>query len=240
MSKNILNGKNCLITGATGGIGKEIAESLARNSCNLFLTGRDNKLLLKIKKDLERKFDINVKFQSGDLTRKKESDKIIKKARESFKKIDILINSTGIFIEKSIEKTTIEDFEKCFTINVVIPFLFCKEFSKDMGKNHWGRIVNIGSSSSYDGFENGSAYCSSKHAVLGLSRALFNEFKKKNVRVFCVSPGSSKTKMGKKSKNQNFETFINPKEIAEYIVNLIKFNKEMIVEESRLNRIKIE
>ena len=82
MSKNILNGKNCLITGATGGIGKEIAESLARNSCNLFLTGRDNKLLLKIKKDLERKFDINVKFQSGDLTRKKESDKIIKKARE--------------------------------------------------------------------------------------------------------------------------------------------------------------
>jgi 3-oxoacyl-[acyl-carrier protein] reductase len=240
LSKNILNGKNCLITGATGGIGKEIAESLARNSCNLFLTGRDNKILLKIKKDLERKFDINVKFQSGDLTRKKESDKIIKKVRESFKNIDILINSTGIFIEKSIERTTIEDFEKCFTINAVVPFLFCKEFSKDMKKNHWGRIVNIGSSSSYDGFENGSAYCSSKHAVLGLSRALFNEFKKKNVRVYCVSPSSAKTKMGKKCKNQNFETFINPKEIAEYIVNIIKFDKEMVVEESRLNRIKIE
>jgi 3-oxoacyl-[acyl-carrier protein] reductase len=240
MSENILNGKNCLITGATGGIGKEIAECLAKKSCNLFLTGRDRKLLSKMRMELERKYNVKIEFQSGDLTKKKELDKIIEKIRESFKNIDILINSTGIFVEKSIEKTSLKDFEECFRINAAIPFLFCKEFSKDMKKKKWGRIVNIGSSSSYTGFKNGSAYCSSKHAVLGLSRSLFNEFKEKNVRVFCISPGSAKTKMGKKCKNQNFETFINPKEIAEYTINLIKFNKEMIIEESRLNRIKIE
>jgi len=240
MEENILNKKNCLITGATGGIGKEIATALAKNSCNLFLTGRNKKELLKIKKGLEKKFDIEVDFQSGDITRKNEFEKIIKKTRSTFKNIDILINSAGIFVEKSIEKTTIDDFQQCFKINAIIPFLFCKEFSRDMKKNQWGRIVNIGSSSSYQGFENGSAYCSSKHAVLGLSRSLFNEFKKKNVRVFCVSPGSSKTKMGKKCKSQNFETFIKPKEIAEYVVNLIKFDDEMIIEESRLNRINIE
>lgn len=240
MNKNILYGKNCLVTGATGGIGKEIAESLAKNSCNLFLTGRNNKLLLKIKNDLEKKFSININFQHGDLTNKNDYEKIIKKVRNSFKNIDIVINSAGIFIEKSIERTTIEDFEKCFRINTTIPFLICKEFSKDMKKKRWGRIVNIGSSSAYDGFENGSAYCSSKHAVLGLSRALYNEFKKKNVRVYCISPGSSKTKMGRKCKNQNFETFINPKEIANYITNIILFNNEMIIEESRLNRTKYE
>jgi 3-oxoacyl-[acyl-carrier protein] reductase len=239
MEKNILNKKNCLITGATGGIGKEIAEELAKNSCNLFLVGQKKEKLLKMEKNLKKKFDIGIGFQVGDLTCTKDIEKIIEKSK-LFGKIDILINSAGTFLEKSIEKTTIEEFEKCHTINVTVPFVLSKEFSKNMKKSNWGRIVNIASSSSYQGFTNGSAYCASKHGLLGLSRVMFNEFKKKNVRVFCISPGSTKTKMGKKCKNQNFETFINPKEIAEYVINLIKFNKEMIVEESRLNRIMIE
>ena len=140
MSKNILNGKNCLITGSTGGIGKEIAECLAKNSCNLFLTGRDKKLLLKMRGELERKYNVKIEFQSGDLTKKKELDKIIKKIRESFKNIDILINSTGIFVEKSIEKTSLKDFEECFTINAAIPFLFCKEFSKTWKRKNGGEL----------------------------------------------------------------------------------------------------
>ena len=161
--------------------------------------------------------------------------KIIAKAK-LFGKIDILINSAGIFVEKPIEKTTLEDFEKCHAINVRAPFILSKELSKNMKKRKWGRIVNIASSSAYQGFTNGSAYCSSKHSLLGLSRAIFNELKQKNVRVFCVSPGSSKTKMGKKCKNQNFETFINPKEIAEYIIHVMCYDKEMIIDESRLSR----
>ena len=192
-----------------------------------------------MKKKLEQKFGIKVDFQIGDLTYTKDLVKIIQKVK-SFGKIDILINSAGIFLEKSIEKTTIEEFEKCHAINVRAPFILSKELSKNMKKKKWGRIVNIASSSAYQGFSNGSAYCSSKHGLLGLSRSMFNELKQKNVRVFCVSPGSSKTKMGKQCKNQNFETFINPKEIAEYIVNIISFDNEMIIEESRLNRIKIE
>ena len=237
--KEILKNKKCLITGATGGIGKEIAEMLAERSCDLFLTGRNKKSLLKIKKKLEQKFRIKVDFQIGDLTYTDDLIKIIQKAK-LFGKIDILVNSAGVFVEKSIEKTTLDDFEKCHAINIRAPFFLSKEFSKNMKKKKWGRIVNIASSSAYQGFSNGSAYCSSKHGLLGLSRSMFNELKQKNVRVFCVSPGSSKTKMGKKCKNQNFETFINPKEIAEYIVNIISFDKEMIIEESKLNRTNIE
>jgi short-subunit dehydrogenase len=109
-----------------------------------------------------------------------------------------------------------------------------------MIKNRWGRIINIGSSSSYSGFKNGSIYCSSKHAVLGLSRALHDELKSKNVRTFCISPGSIKTEMGKISKEQNFETFLNPKEIAKYLVFIISFDSELISDEIRLNRMNIE
>lgn len=237
---NVLKNKNCLITGATGGIGREIIEALAENSCNLFLVGRNEEKLNKIKLNIQKKFSVKINYEIADLTKIKDLHRIIIKAKKFFGKIDILINSAGIFFSNSIEKTSIEDFNECHAINVRAPFFLCKEISKDMKKNKWGRIVNIASSSAYQGFSNGSVYCSSKHGLLGLSRALFNELKDYNVRVFCVSPGSTKTKMGRKCKNQNYETFINPKEIAEYIFDIISFDKEMIIEESRLNRIRIE
>ena len=166
--------------------------------------------------------------------------KIIISARKSFSKFDILINSAGIFLSKSIHDSSLEEFEKIFNVNIRAPFIFCKEFSGEMFKNKWGRIVNIGSSSSYSGFENGSIYCASKHAILGLSRTLQNELKSKNVRTFCISPGSIKTEMGKITKDQNFETFLDPKEIAKYVVFTISFDKELISDEIKLNRMNIE
>ena len=95
----------------------------------------------------------------------------------------------------------------------------------------------IGSSSSYSGFENGSIYCTTKHSLLGLSRALNAELKKKNIRVISVSPASTQTNMAKISTDQDFSTFLNPKEVAKYIVHVLSFDSEMIIDESRLNRI---
>ena len=69
-----------------------------------------------------------------------------------------------------------------------------------------------------------------------MSRALHSELKEYNIRVLCVSPASTKTDMGKLSKDQDFNTFLDPKEVAEFIVFLIPFDSEMIVEETRLNR----
>ena len=86
-----------------------------------------------------------------------------------------------------------------------------------MVSKKWWRIVNIGSSSSYNGFKNTSIYCSSKHALLGLSRSLHDELKEHNIRTFCVSPGSIKTSMGKRVIGQNYDTFMDPKEIAEWL-----------------------
>jgi len=231
--------KNCLIVGASGGIGNAIAKKLAEQNYNLFLIGKNKNKLLELKKGI-KKDDIIVEIESVDLTNEKQIDKSIKKIRKTFKKIDILINTSGIFLIKSIDKTTIEEFEESFKINVKAPFIFSKEFSKDMKKSKWGRIVNIGSSSAYNGFKNSTAYCSSKHALLGFSRALFSELKENNIRVYSISPGSTQTKMGKLSKDQKFETFLKPEEIAEYVAFVINFNKQLISEEIRLNRIQME
>ena len=231
--------KNCLIIGASGGIGSAITKKLAKENYNLFLIGKNKKKLLKLKKEIE-KDDINVEIESVDLTNEKQIEQSIKKIRKTFKKIDILINTSGVFLIKSIDKTTIKEFEESFKINVRAPFIFSKEFSKDMKKSKWGRIVNIGSSSAYNGFKNSTAYCSSKHALLGFSRALFSELKDNNVRVYSISPGSTQTKMGKLSKDQKFETFLEPKEVADYVAFVIEFDKQLISEEIRLNRMEIE
>ena len=237
----ILKNKNCLVTGATGGIGKEISKELASNSCNLFLTSTNNTKLIKLKNQLKKiNKNIKIEFLSADLTIQEDITELIDTINDKFSSIDIIINSAGVFMIKSIEKSTIDDFEKSINLNVKLPFILCKEFTKNMIKKKWGRVVMIGSSSSYSGFEKGSVYCASKHSILGLSRALNAELKKKNVRVLSVSPASTQTNMGKISTEQDFSTFLDPKEVAQYITHVISFDNEMIVDESRLNRITIK
>lgn len=237
----ILKNKNCLVTGATGGIGKEISKELASNSCNLFLTSTNNTKLIKLKNQLKKiNKNIKIEFLSADLTIQEDITELIGSINEKFSSIDIIINSAGIFMIKSIEKSTIDDFEKSINLNVKLPFILCKEFTKNMIKKKWGRVIMIGSSSSYSGFDKGSVYCASKHSILGLSRALNAELKKKNVRVLSISPASTQTNMGKISTEQDFNTFLNPKEVAQYITHVISFDNEMIVDESRLNRITIK
>ena len=104
------------------------------------------------------------------------------------------------------------------------------------------RIINIASSSAYAGSATTSAYCASKHALLGLSRSLHKEFKDHNVRVICVSPGSIKTDMGRKVENlgQDFDTFMEPEEVAKYIVYNSSFDGNLVSEEIRLNRMFVQ
>ena len=233
----ILRGKNCLITGATGGLGKEIAKEFAKNGCNLFLTGRNNEKLNSLKNELENsQNEIKIDFEGADLSDDNEIQKLIEKTKNTFVDIDILVNCAGVFPVKLLSDSTIEDFEKCFSVNVKAAFVLCKEFSQGMMSKKWGRIINIASSSAYAGFKNTSIYCSSKHALLGLSRSLHSELKEYNVRTFCVSPGSIKTSMGKSVIGQNYETFLNPNEIAELIVRLVSFDNEMISQEIQLSR----
>ena len=239
----ILCGKNCLITGATGGLGKEIAKEFAKNGCNLFLTGRNNDKLNSLKNELENSVnEIKIDFEDADLSDDGEIQKLIEKVKNTFVNIDILVNCAGVFPVKLLSDSTVEDFENCFSVNVKAAFVLCKEFSQGMISKKWGRIINIASSGAYNGRSKTVVYRASKHALLGLSRSLHSELKEYNVRTFCVSPGPIKTSMGHDIvKNENpderFDSFMNPNEIAEFIAYLISFDNEMVSEEIRLSRI---
>ena len=233
-----LTNKSALITGATGGLGREIALSLATAGCKVFITGRNKAELELLSKNLG---PLCLGHFVCDLELESQIELLVAAAIRSAKfksgTIDILINCAGIFPVTDVVDTSFEDFNSCFNINVRAPFFLSKLLYPEMKKNSWGRIVNIGSSSAYGGFAGTSVYCASKHALLGVSRSMYSEFKEKGVRVFSVSPGSIQTPMGEKVINQDYSTFMNPSEISKFICELISYDTNMIAEEIRLNRV---
>ena len=243
MNENILEKKNCLITGATGGLGKQIAIELAKKNCNLFLTSMEENLD-ELKQELEKQNNkIVIKYQHSDLRKDEDVNNLIRKIRGEFTPIDILINCAGENHRRPLSESTLDEFDSCMNLNVRAPFILCKEFSKDMMEKKWGRIINIASSSAHNGFKNAAIYCSSKHALLGLSRTLFVELKDSNVRTFCVAPGSMKTKMAKEDEGllaeHDYNTFMEPSEVAEFIIKIISYDNEMVSQEISLSRLNI-
>jgi 3-oxoacyl-[acyl-carrier protein] reductase len=164
---------------------------------------------------------------------------LVSAARAAFGGIDVLVNNAGVFPVKTLAESMPDDYEECFAVNVRAPFLLARAFAPDMSAAGWGRILNLGSSSAYAGFKETSLYCASKHALLGLSRALHEELKSSGVRVLCASPGSIRTPMGQTVKHQDFATFLDPAEVAEVAIDLLAHDGPMVVDEIRLNRMTI-
>jgi fengycin family lipopeptide synthetase B len=235
LDTNSLEGKNAFISGATGAIGKSIALALANCGCNLFLTG-NNEERLKNVASLFVNYDIKIFSCSGDLSSKADVYKVIDSANKSFDNIDIVINSAGVFPNAGLFESTDEMLEKTFNINYRSAFIFSREFSKNMVSKGWGRIVNIGSSSSYVGFKETTVYCSTKHALLGMSKAIHDELKQFNVRTLCISPSSTQSQMGLATKGQDYSTFLDSDDVAKYVVFAISFDSNIIAEEIFLKR----
>ena len=133
-----------------------------------------------------------------------------------------------------------KDYDDVMDINFRSAFIFMREFARDMVKGKWGRIVNVGSSSSYFGHGETSLYCASKHALLGLSRSIHDELKQYNVRTFCISPSSTQSKMGLATKDQDYSTFLDPNDVAKYVIFAISHDSNIVSEEIFLKRMIIQ
>ena len=229
----MLFGKTALIAGATGGIGSAVAEKLASIGCNLVLMCRTATRYASLANRLE-KYGVKTEKLICDFQNENSILEAVEKINNMH--IDILVNAAGQFPIKTIIDSTLEDYKVCFDTNVKAPYLLSSSVGRQMCGRKWGRIVNIGSSSSYNGSAETGIYCASKHALLGLTKSLHQEFRPHNVRVYSVSPGSTQTSMGKTDTRQDFTTFITPEEVAEYVSFIMSFDGEGISEEIRINR----
>ena len=219
-----LKNKNIIITGASGGIGNSIVETLNANGANILATGtRIEKL-----EELKSKFN-NIKIIKFDISQHEQIEKFINNATEELGgSLDCIINNAGITKDNLTIRMNLEEWIKVIDINLTSTFLMCKYSIKKMLKNKSGKIINITSIVGHTGNVGQANYTASKAGIVAMSKSLAIEYAKKNINVNCISPGFISTNMTDKIDEKHKEAIIakipsNRLGRAEDIANAVKF-----------------
>lgn len=187
--------KVAMITGATRGIGKQIALTLANEGYNIVLNYRtENDELKQLKNEIESK---NVKCLAvqGDVTNFEDCKQMIESTIEEFGKIDVLVNNAGITKDMLLARMKEEDFKQVIDVNLVGTFNMTKNVISYMMKARSGRIINISSVVGIAGNAGQTNYSASKAGIIGFTKSLAKEVASRNILVNAVAPGFIETNM---------------------------------------------
>jgi 3-oxoacyl-[acyl-carrier protein] reductase len=187
--------KCALITGATRGIGKQIAITLAKQGYNIALNYRkENEELENTKKEIE-KIGVQVLAVKGDVANFENCENFVKQVIERFGQIDVLVNNAGITKDMLLMRMKKEDFEQVIDTNLVGTFNVTKNVVPYMMKARSGRIINISSVVGISGNAGQTNYSASKAGIIGFTKSLAKEIASRNILVNAVAPGFIETNM---------------------------------------------
>eukprot|EP01059_Diplonema_ambulator_P015325 TRINITY_DN26441_c0_g1_i1.p1 TRINITY_DN26441_c0_g1~~TRINITY_DN26441_c0_g1_i1.p1 ORF type:complete len:241 (+),score=100.64 TRINITY_DN26441_c0_g1_i1:57-779(+) len=214
----LLKGRKALITGASRGIGKAIAELYAQQGADLILVGSKMATLEAVAKGIE---GVNVECKECDLSVSEKVDALAKEVAEAGG-VDILVNNAGVYIKGNAMEGDPAEWERMMAINVNAPMKLTRLLSEKMVEQQWGAVINMGSVSGIEPMSGtAAAYAASKHAMVGWSRSIYTTLRFKNVKVMVINPGFVNTDM---VGNPDLLTdrMIQPKDIAD--VAMLPFN----------------
>jgi len=231
-----LNGKRALITGAGSGIGRAIALRLAEEGMKLALVGRSADKLMRTAALTGRPLDMLV--LPTDITTPRGIDDIMRILEGHFKGLDVLVNNAGMALNCPFEQITEADFDRIMALNVKAPFVLCQRTLGLLRRSDCPTIINLGSVVAHQGYVRQAAYAASKHALLGLTKALAKEVSGEGIRVHMISPGGVYTDMIAVARpDLSPEGMIQPEEVAELAAYLIAHRGNAVVDEIRLHRV---
>ena len=185
-----LKNKKVLITGATGGIGKNIVEKFSSLGAKIFASGTNEEKLNNLKKNFP-----NIEIEKFKLDEHKKIENFIENVSKKLDGLDILINNAGITLDNISIRLTEENWKKVLDVNLTSSFLLSKFAIKKMLKMKYGKVINITSIVGHTGNLGQANYAASKAGIIGFSKSLAMEYAKKNINVNCISPGFIKTEM---------------------------------------------
>lgn len=211
---NIAAGKVALVTGASRGIGREIAEKLAQNGAKVVVNFASNpNKAEEVVNGIKQSGGDAIAIQA-DISKVAEVEMLFQKTLEAYGQIDILVNNAGIMITKPIAQVTEEDFDSQFAINVKGTFFACQQAAKHMSHN--GRIINFSTSVNGAMFPAYSVYAGTKGAVEQFTRQLAKELGPKGITINAIAPGPINTELFSVGKSE---------EQIKNIVNLNSFGR---------------
>ncbi len=183
-----------LVTGATAGIGKAIAQLLAAEGYSLIITGRREERLRSLAQDLERNYKVDVLPLNFDVRDYEQVKNSLETLPDGWKSIDVLINNAGLAVGlNSIQDGVLDDWERMLDTNVKGLLYVTKIVSNYMIPRKTGHIINVCSIAGKEIYPNGNVYCASKHAVDALTRGTRIDLVKHNIRVSQICPGAVET-----------------------------------------------
>jgi len=221
-----------LVTGATEGIGRATAFALGRAGFRVGVCARTAQRVDQVVEAL-RAAGIEAAGAPADVTDPVQVSAAVERLTGALGEIGVLVNNAGVLIARPIEELSLDDWDTTMATNVRSLFLMSRAVLPAMRRRREGTIVNVASLSGRHGFVGGSAYCASKHAVLGFSRALMLELRREGIRVVAVCPGSVATAMMRDQPmlKTNPDRILEPEDVADVILSAVRLPGRALVSE---------
>lgn len=230
-----LKGKVAFVTGAGKGIGHAVAVALAKEGVNVGLMARTEETLKEVANEITA-FGVKSAFASVDVSSKDQVEQAIKKLTEELGYADILINNAGIGSFASLLEMDPEEWKRIIDVNLMGTYYVTRAVLPQLIEKNGGDIINISSTNGLTGAATSSAYSASKFGVIGLTESLAQEVRRNNIRVTALTPSTVVTDLAHQNNliDKKEEKFIQPDDIAEFIVSQLKLNPRVYVKTASL------
>ncbi|ARO29510.1 3-oxoacyl-[acyl-carrier-protein] reductase [Rhizobium lentis] len=199
-----LSGRKALVTGASGGIGEEIARLLHKQGAIVGLHGTRVEKLETLAAELGER----VKIFPANLSDRDEVKALGQKAEADLEGVDILVNNAGITKDGLFVRMSDEDWDAVLEVNLTATFRLTRELTHPMMRRRYGRIINITSVVGVTGNPGQANYCASKAGMIGFTKSLAQEIATRNVTVNCVAPGFIESAMTGKLNDKQKEAIM--------------------------------
>jgi NADP-dependent 3-hydroxy acid dehydrogenase YdfG len=227
----MLKDQVAIVTGASRGIGKEIAQKLANEGVKLTLVGSSVEVIQTVEELTGKGFSDIIAVQA-DVANEEDMNRVVQSTLDKFGQIDILVNNAGIGFFKLTEEVTLEEWKKVFEVNVQGVFLGAKVVIPHMKERKSGTIITISSDVGRYTIPNGAAYTSTKYAVQGFSGSLAQEVRDYGIRVGTVNPGMVDTFFANSTQGlPEKEEWLKVEDIANAVVYMASAPKHMLIDE---------
>ncbi len=196
--------KVILVTGASRGIGNNIAKTLAKENMVIANYNKSKNEAIKLKEDLQKE-NINIDIIKADVSNRSEVKEMIEQILKKYGRIDVLINNAGISQYKLFTDITDEEWDNIINVNLKSNFIVTQEVVKNMISRKSGLIINISSIWGVTGAAMEVAYSTSKAGIIGLTKSLAKELGPSNIRVNAIAPGMIDTSMNSKFSEEEID-----------------------------------